>query len=185
MPELTAPTPAVRKSFLRAVAEFRTEFAEHASGIQVFPDEIWPDETLASPEGFTAYVERLAEAALEDCAGRPPSHVPATTLWYVDGGAYLGRLSIRHRLTPFLLDVGGHIGYAVRPSQRCRGHATAMLAAALPYAYGLGIDPALLTCDADNVASRKVIERAGGVLEDQRGEKLRFWVPTSVAVRPE
>ena len=38
------------------------------------------------------------------------------------------------------------------------GHATAMLAAALPVARSLGIDPALLTCDDDNIASRKVIE---------------------------
>jgi predicted acetyltransferase len=53
-----------------------------------------------------------------------------------------------------------------------------MLAAALPVASRLGVDPALLTCDATNVASRKVIEAAGGVLEDQRGEKLRFWLPT-------
>ena len=34
-------------------------------------------------------------------------------------------------------------------------------------------------CDVDNVASRKVIEVNGGVLEDERGGKLRFWVPTS------
>lgn len=42
------------------------------------------------------------------------------------------------------------------------------------------LDPALLTCDADNVGSRRVIESDGGVLEDQREDKLRFWVPTSV-----
>ena len=42
-----------------------------------------------------------------------------------------------------------------------------------------GIDPALVTCDADNVGSRKVIEANRGVLEDVRGVKMRFWVPTS------
>jgi predicted acetyltransferase len=73
----------------------------------------------------------------------------------------------------------GHIGYVVRPSARRRGHATAMLAAALPVANALGIDPALVTCDEDNIASRKVIEASGGTLEDQRGAKLRFWLPTS------
>jgi predicted acetyltransferase len=52
-----------------------------------------------------------------------------------------------------------------------------MLAAALPVARSLGIDPALLTCDADNIASRKVIEANGGVLEDSRHGKLRYWVP--------
>lgn len=54
-----------------------------------------------------------------------------------------------------------------------------MLRAALPVVAGLGIDRALVTCDVDNVASRKVIEACGGEFEDQRGGKLRFWVATS------
>jgi RimJ/RimL family protein N-acetyltransferase len=48
----------------------------------------------------------------------------------------------------------------------------------LPHARALGIESALLTCDEDNVASARVIEAAGGVLADQRGVKLRYWVPT-------
>jgi predicted acetyltransferase len=54
-----------------------------------------------------------------------------------------------------------------------------MLRAALPVARGLGIASALVTCDATNAASRRVIEANGGVFEDRRGDKLRFWVPTS------
>ena len=130
-----------------------------------------------TPEGFAAFVEWLLAQAIETTP-RAPGMVPATELWWVEGNEFLGRLSIRHRLTPTLLEAGGHIGYDVRPSARRRGHATAMLREALPVARALGIDPALLTCDATNVASRTVIERNGGMLEDQRGRKLRFWVPT-------
>jgi predicted acetyltransferase len=54
-----------------------------------------------------------------------------------------------------------------------------MLAAALPLAAGLGIDPARVDCDADNVASRLVIERNGGVLDEEREGTLYFWVPTA------
>ncbi|MCP2328810.1 putative acetyltransferase [Hamadaea flava] len=53
-----------------------------------------------------------------------------------------------------------------------------MLRDALPVAAGLDIDPALLTCDDTNIASRKVIEAAGGRLFEADGGKLRFWVPT-------
>jgi predicted acetyltransferase len=79
-------------------------------------------------------------------------------------------------LTPWLRDYGGHVGYDVRPSARRRGHATAMLRRALPWCRDLGIDPVLVTCDVDNVASRRVIEKAGGQFEDRRDGKLRFWV---------
>ncbi len=131
-----------------------------------------------SPEGFSHYVKKLREEALEELP-RPEGLVPATTLWYVDGSTFLGRLAIRHRLTQHLLAAGGHIGYDVRPSARRRGHATAMLRDALPIVNRLGIEPALITCDTSNIASRKVIEANGGILEDQRGDKLRFWVATS------
>jgi predicted acetyltransferase len=132
----------------------------------------------STAEGFGEYVRWLCAQALPE-SQRPAGHVPATTLWWVDGAEYLGRIAIRHRLTPQLLELYGHIGYDVRPTARRRGHATAMLAAALPAARRLGIDSALITCEHDNVGSRAVIERNGGALEDRRGTKLRFWVPTA------
>ncbi|EST35642.1 hypothetical protein N566_17420 [Streptomycetaceae bacterium MP113-05] len=60
-----------------------------------------------------------------------------------------------------------------------RGHATAMLREGLVHAHRLGIDPVLITCDHDNIASRRVIESGDGALEDRRGDKLRYWVPTA------
>jgi predicted acetyltransferase len=76
--------------------------------------------------------------------------------------------------------VGGHIGYDVPPQHRRRGHATAMLRGILPLAAsGLGLERVLITCDPDNVASRKVIEACGDVLEDERSGKLRYWVATT------
>jgi predicted acetyltransferase len=54
-----------------------------------------------------------------------------------------------------------------------------MLRQALPWCQGLRIDPVLVTCDVDNVASRKVIERAGGRFDDERDGKLRYWIPAS------
>jgi predicted acetyltransferase len=88
-------------------------------------------------------------------------------------------LAIRHRLTPALEQLGGHIGYDVRPSARRQGHATAMLAAALPIARSLGISQALVMCDRTNIASQRVIEAGGGRLLDITERKLRYWVPTT------
>jgi predicted acetyltransferase len=36
-----------------------------------------------------------------------------------------------------------------------------------------------VTCDVDNVGSARVIEANGGVLEDVRGVKKRYWVSTT------
>lgn len=58
-----------------------------------------------------------------------------------------------------------------------------MLRAALPRARVLGLDRVLITCDATNTASRKVIEACGGLFEDRRGVKLRFWVTTGEVSR--
>jgi predicted acetyltransferase len=114
-----------------------------------------------------------------DSRQRPPRRpVPQTTLWWVCGDEYLGHIDIRHRLTDHLREWGGHIGYAIRPSARRYGHAAAMLAAALPVARELGVDPALLTCAQDNIGSRKVIEANSGVLAGEHDARLRYWVPT-------
>jgi predicted acetyltransferase len=179
MPELTMPSGRVRQSFLVAMTEFRGEGRGAATDNTMIGDEIrqFGGSWSTAPEGFSNYVEWLLAQARED-SPRPEGHIPSTTLWWVEDDEYLGRVALRHRLTPQLLEVGGHIGYDVRPSARRRGHATAMLRDALPVARSLGIESALLTCDADNVASRKVIEHNSGVLEDQRGNKLRYWVPT-------
>ena len=185
MPRLLPPATGVQASFLTAMKEFQAEGRGEADDNSMLGREIhrssgrWDD-----PAEFASYVRRLRADALEQ-SPRPKGHVPATTLWWTDGEEYLGRLAIRHRLTARLREVGGHIGYDVRPSARGRGHATAMLAAALPVAHRLGVDPALLTCDEDNVASRKVIEANGGVFEDTRNGKLRYWVPTSRGLQKE
>lgn len=179
MPELAAPTTRVYRSFLAAMDELRAEGRGSQDDTTMIGHEMQEyGARWTEPDAFSEYVTWLRGQSRED-APRPDNWVPATTLWWVDGEEYLGRLAIRHRLTQNLLEYGGHIGYDVRPSARRRGHATAMLAAALPVTHELGIDPVLVTCDADNTGSRKVIEANGGELEDQRGIKLRYWVPTS------
>ena len=175
MPALIAPDPRLRKSFLAAMAEFADE-GRTRDGSGIGSDlERWVGR-WESDEGFAAYVaEKVAER--EDVVR--DDWVRCSNLWWVEGEEYIGRMSIRHELNDWLREVGGHIGYDVRRSRRREGHATAMLAAALRIAHDLGIAEALVTCDDDNVASRLVIEHNGGVLEDTRKGKLRYWIPTS------
>ncbi len=133
---------------------------------------------LTRPEAFAELVRRLRADARDD-SPRPAGWVPTTTLWWVVADEFLARVSIRHRLVGTLATLGGHIGYWVRPSARRRGHGSAAFRATLPYVYALGIDPALVTCDADNTGSRLIIEQGGGRFDNAIGVKRRYWVATN------
>ena len=116
--------------------------------------------------------------------GLRPGFVPSTTLWLVrDGQTLLGTIHLRHSLTPWLENEGGHIGYAVRPSQQGKGYATRMLSMCLEKARAMGLARVLITCDRENKASARVIIKNGGVLENEVASKiagraftLRYWI---------
>ena len=113
------------------------------------------------PDGFVAHAELVAE---------------------VDG-EIVGRTSIRWELNDFLGTLGGHIGYAVRPAHRRQGYATEILRQSLDVLRARGVRRILVTCDEDNLASARVIEANGGVLESivphvDAGEppRKRYWI---------
>lgn len=182
-PHFASPAARFHDSWLQALREYHDEGRHDELDEDCFEDEA---EFARYCAAVNAGVARPGEPDfyLAGLYGTPPpgewrdGYVPQTVLWWVAGDEYLGRLTIRHRLTPHLLYHGGTIGFEVRPGARRRGHATAMLAAALPLAAALGIDPARLDCEADNVASRRVIQANGGVLDEERDGSLYFWVAT-------
>ena len=102
-------------------------------------------------------------------------------LCYEDG-KLVGVFSLKFELTEFLLKLGGHIGYAVRPSERNRGLATQMLGQGVELAGRLGFERVLRVCDEDNYASARVILKNGGVLEDKQYDPdegvfvKRYWI---------
>ena len=80
------------------------------------------------------------------------------------GDRLAGLLSIRWELNGELTEKYGHIGYGVRPSERNKGYATAMLRHALTVCNEKGLRKVLLGCYADNWPSQAVIRKNGGVL---------------------
>ena len=157
MPQLIAPTPAVRASYIAG---------EGADVPWNEPVPEWLDQAETDFDGFVARRREVRE--LWD--------VPITELWYVDGETYLGTLVIRHRLTPLLRCEGGHIGYNIVSAHRRRGHATAMLAESFRYCRALGLKRLLVTCDSHNIGSQRVIEANGGRLRQEEGGIRRYWI---------
>lgn len=171
MPELTTPTTDLHLEWLEAHREWDDDHQD-GSGLNGLDD-------VTSPAGFAAYVGRL-RAEADESAPLAAGRVHCTYWWLTEGRVVLGAIAFRHTLNDFLLDVGGHIGYSVRPSARRRGLAGWALSEVLHHAWALGVDPVLVTCHIDNEASRRTIESRGGVLDDVRdtaaGRIGRYWL---------
>lgn len=183
MPDLVVPDPSWHAAFTTAVEEYVVA-GDYPHGSGIVPDDLpddqvhgepWRLSELADPVRFAEFAVAMARLADGDVA-RGFGMVPDTKRWIVEGEDLLGFLSVRHELNDFLLEEGGHIGYSVRPSARRRGVATYACAWGLDHLRGLDVERALITCDDDNLASAATIERNGGVLEDVRGTKRRYWV---------
>lgn len=172
MPELIAPTVRLHDAWLAAHDEWGPGRHEDGFGLR-------PADEVRSPAGFAAWVARLADES-DPTGPADPDRVRCTYRWIVEGEQVLGGIALRHRLDDFLLRVGGHIGYGIRPSARRRGLATWALGRMLDEARALGLDRVLVTCAADNIASARTIERGGGVLADIRDTELgparRYWI---------
>lgn len=141
-------------------------------------------------EGFSFLLaegpwEYVLRTVAEEASGvhLPADRVTADFFVAEADGVPVGRVSIRHYLNDFLHNYGGHIGYAVAPEFRSKGYATAILNLSLVRLAELGVGQALVICEADNVASARVIEKCGGQFEDARthhgATMLRYWVTTS------
>lgn len=131
-------------------------------------------------DDFSAYFERLLTSARGE--NLPPDRVPESEFWLVSSNRVLGRSKLRHRLIPALEHEGGHIGYDIRPSERQKGYGTLILKLTLLKAKDLGLSRVLLTCDADNIGSIRIIENNCGALSGKAISKksgkpiLQYWI---------
>jgi predicted acetyltransferase len=187
MSTLVTPTIKYQESFLQGAEEFL--------------DEERLDSTYSACLGynidslrqqFVQFVHDLR--ALSDSRRLQKGWYLDHVLWLVDGDEYIGQTSIRPELcTAHLITYGGHIGYSIRPTKRRCGYGKKILALTLENSQALGLDRVLVTCDSDNVGSRKIIEYNGGRFESAIGmtrstfrtegrknggamEKLRYWI---------
>jgi predicted acetyltransferase len=169
--DLVAPSPDLKDAFLTMVAEF-----EAAGEL----DQL-SRATILAREDFDAFLRLLNDRARG--VNLPIGFVPEDIYWLVrDGATVLGTTGLRHYLSPTLADVGGHIGYSIRQSERRKGYGTRLLALVLERARARGLDRVLLTCDTDNIGSARIIEKNGGVLASQGFSPItqthvsRYWI---------
>lgn len=168
--ELMIPT----EEYAAEIASYREEFLEAKSSM----DGCGCLAGLSDPMDFLCYVKTCGR---EECV--PEGFVPASQFVFVrkSDDKIVGMIQIRHRLKDDLRDHDGHIGYSVRPSERRKGYAKAMLKASFPYCRELGLERVLVCCYDTNEASRKTIISNGGVYEntvvsDDGMKNERYWI---------
>ncbi|MDO8490079.1 MAG: GNAT family N-acetyltransferase [bacterium] len=164
---------------LKLVLPCRKYLSSYLSALQEFSHEGKPIadvrvDLLKKAKDFPTYIKRISD----DRQGKnlDANWVPATLFWAVLGDKAIGRLHLRHCLPKH----GGHIGYAIKPSERGKGFAKKMLNLGLKKAKQIGIKKVYITCDKDNLASKAVIKANGGLLAKKytknRVKRLAFWI---------
>ena len=76
----------------------------------------------------------------------------------------VGTINVRWNLNEAMLQFGGHIGFAVRPSEK-KGINKANLYLGMIEAKKVGLDRARIDCDVKNLGSDKTLKALGGTLE--------------------
>ncbi len=172
MPKLVLPDLLYKKSFFEAFAEYLNE--------ETPPPHYLETRAFFEEDNLEGYIQRARDG--RQGKNLPNGYVPWTDYWLVEGNHFLGHLSFRHELSDWLKRIGGHIGYDIRPSERGKGYGSLILKLGLEKAKELGLENVLITCQVGNTASKKIIEKNGGVLEKinpgENGEKdiQLFWI---------
>lgn len=170
--KLVRPSVEYKDSYLDALRDYQNEGRmKHVNYAQVSTDFETYVKSLRSERGHQHQpCQEWAEI------------VPETIAWLVKDSAYIGTVSIRHRLNWHLERWGGHLHVIIRPDMRNKGFGKRMVLKAMPIANYLGIDKMLITIDPENKIGQKMIESCGGTYEetlpatDQFPTRMRYWL---------
>lgn len=162
------------RRYLESYKEYYAEWKK--SGEQIVPSVV---EETSPEEGMFEHLHNRANGI-----NIPAGRVPDSTYWLVnEQERVVGVCNIRHGLTQFLRNAGGHIGYGIAPSCRKKGAGREILGASLWKAAEIGLTEVLVVCDHWNAASRNIIQayeprRIEDHVEADGNLIERYWIKT-------
>lgn len=167
-------------SFLIEPSErFKKEYIEMIDEWSITGERMIPFVLRYDYSDFNLFLNQINN--LKQGIGLKENTVSSSTYWLINtDGKVVGAVNIRHKLNDRLLQIGGHIGYGIRPSMRLKGYATEILRLSLIKAKEMNISRVLLTCDKDNIGSAKTIIKNGGILDSEdcvdEIDIQRYWI---------
>ncbi|TFB21744.1 GNAT family N-acetyltransferase [Filobacillus milosensis] len=163
--------------------ELEQQFYEYMEEWAHYKEKVVPTILRNAGNSYPDFVQNVQKASEGQVL---EGWVANSTYFLIDeNNNILGSCNLRHDLNQKLLEIGGHCGYGVRPTERGKGYATEILKQSLDILRGIGIKRALITCNDDNIASRKVILNNDGVQDESFTEEddtivNRFWINLGV-----
>ena len=145
--------------------------------------DIWAGYSkMQDYENFNEWLNEIEKNSKKETVS--PGRVQAAVYFSVrkSDNKIVGIINIRYELNQILLQHGGHIGYAIRATERRKGYGHTQLALGLEKCKERSIDKVLVTCRVHNVGSEKIIKSCGGLLEDirycedQNDNFKRYWI---------
>ena len=126
-------------------------------------------------ENFNEFLNKI-----EEVKNNPPKWYTNSSLFFlIENDKILWWIDIRHDIkAPILNEKWWHIWYWIAPKFRKKWYATKMLELWLIEAKNIWLDKALITCDIDNIGSKKVIEKNWWIFERLTNDwKMnRYWI---------
>lgn len=138
--------------------KYQESFENYALAYRNISDEHYFSKYRNALENFQGYLNTLHDYSNgKDLA---QGEVATSTFWLIDKKEVVGVVRIRH----LEVDCAGHVGYDISPDYRNRGYGLEILKLALEKVKEIGIKEVILTCNVDNIASKKIIEKSNGEL---------------------
>ena len=165
----------VSAEYAEQIQEYRQEFLDAGDSM----DGCGSLRRIADP---MEYIKKCKDYECPETL--PEGLVIATQFLFVreEDNRLVGMIQVRHYFNDYLSKYGGNIGYSIRPSERQKGYAKAMLSAVLPFCREINLEKILITCNDNNIASEKTILSNDGIYEStvyEPGENInlkRFWI---------